>query len=326
MGEVASAPDTGGRVLVVDDEVAVRMLLRALLERDGHEVTEAGSVAEARERLAGVSVDLVLLDLNLPGGQSGSTLLEELRAAPGTRLLPVVMITGTGTRDHKLAALRAGVTDFLAKPFEAEELRARVRALVRLKRFSDELEDAERVIIALARTIDARDPYTRGHSERVSHYAALLAERIGLSAADVAAARRGALFHDIGKIAIRDSVLLKPGRLTPAEFDEIKRHPMAGREIVEHLRTLAYALPIVTHHHERWDGSGYPDGLSGESIPLLARVTSVADVFDALTTERPYRGASSTEEALTIIDDEARRGWWDRRLLEEFRRLVTEST
>lgn len=171
--------------------------------------------------------------------------------------------------------------------------------------------------------IDARDPYTRGHSERVSANAGLLAERIGLSGPEIYAVRRGALFHDIGKIAVRDAVLLKPARLTPEEFDEIKRHPMAGCEIVKHLRTLAFALPIVSHHHERWDGSGYPDGLAGESIPLVARVTSIPDVFDALTTERPYRGASSTEEALAIMDDEARRGWWERRLLEEFRPLAS---
>lgn len=305
----------------MDDEGAIRRLLRIILENDGHHAVESASAEEARDLLRDGRFDLVLLDLHLPG-VSGTTLVEELRSLPESRLLPIIMITGGATREEKLRALKAGVTDFLAKPIDAEELRARVRALVQMKLFADELEDAEQVIIALARTIDARDPYTRNHSERVSRYGGALGEQIGLTGSDLLAVRRGGLFHDIGKIAIRDDVLLKPGRLTPEEREEIKRHPAEGRKIIEHMRTLAYALPVITHHHERWDGSGYPAGLQAETIPLVARVTTIADVFDALTTDRPYRRASTREEAFAIMEDEVKSGYWDGRLLDEFRGVL----
>lgn len=314
-----------GRLLVVDDEVSVRKLLRLVLGRDGHSVTDAASVEEARHRMREERFDAILLDLHLPGAL-GTTLVHELRASAEYRLLPIIMITGGATRDEKIRALTAGVTDFVAKPIDAEELRARVRALVQMKLFADELEDAERVIIALAKTIDARDPYTRDHSERVSRYAALLGERIGLQGLELNAVRRGGLFHDIGKIAIRDDVLLKPERLDPGERRDIERHPEEGAKLIEHMRTLAYAIPVISHHHERWDGSGYPAGLAGEEIPLVARVTTIADVFDALTTNRPYRAASPYAEALDIMASEARRGFWDPRLLEEFRGVVDGRT
>jgi putative two-component system response regulator len=229
------------------------------------------------------------------------------------------MLTGHATRDIKLRAIEAGVTDFLAKPFDSVELLARVRALVRLKRATDALEDAENVIIALAKTIDARDPYTGGHSDRVALYAGLLGSRIGLEGTELLAVERAGLFHDIGKIAVRDAVLLKPGRLEPAEMEEMRRHPIAGRELLAGMKSLAWGLPIVYHHHERLDGSGYPDGIAGEAIPITARVTTIADVFDALTTARVYRRALKREEALGIMLEEARKGWWDRRLLDELR-------
>jgi putative two-component system response regulator len=194
--------------------------------------------------------------------------------------------------------------------------------LVELKSVTDALEDAEEVIVSLARTIDARDRYTFGHSARVSLYAGLLGERVGLVGQALATVQRGGLFHDFGKIAVRDKVLLKPGRLSAEEYDEIKRHPVDGRDLLRNMKTLAHALDIVYHHHERMDGSGYPAGLAGEAIPLVARVTTIADIFDALTTARVYRGALSREEALEIMTEEVQKGWWDGRLLEEFRGVL----
>jgi putative two-component system response regulator len=232
------------------------------------------------------------------------------------------MITGAGTHERKLKAIEAGVTDFIAKPFSPEEMVARVRALLELKFVTDALEDAEQVIISLARTIDARDRYTYGHSARVSLYAGLLGERIGLEGRMLATVRRGGLFHDFGKIAVRDAVLLKPAKLTAEEYGEIKRHPTEGRDLLQNMKTLLHAMPIVYHHHERMDGSGYPDGLSGEAIPIAARVTTVADVFDALTTARVYRGALARADALDIMAGEVRKGWWDGRLLDEFRGVL----
>jgi putative two-component system response regulator len=232
------------------------------------------------------------------------------------------MITGGATGEERLRAMAGGVTDFVAKPFASRELLARIRSLVQLKRFTDALEHAEHVIVSLARAIDARDPYTAQHSERVSVYAGLLGAKIGLTGFDLEAVKRGGLFHDIGKIAIRDAVLLKPSRLTPEEMGEIRKHPVVGREILSGMKTLSFALDVVYGHHERIDGSGYPDGLSGETIPLTARVTTIADIYDALTTARVYRAALTRAEALAIMAEEARRGWWDPRLLDTFRSVL----
>jgi putative two-component system response regulator len=315
---VSESFDPGrGSVLVIDDDEQIRRLIVRLLKPMGHTITEAGSAEEAHERLAGTSPDLVLVDMQLPG-KSGHDVLSEIRADPRTRLIPVVMITGAATHERKLKAIEAGVTDFIAKPFSAEELVARVRALLELKFVTDALEDAEQVIIALARTIDARDRYTYGHSARVSLYAGLLGDRIRLERRELATVRRGGLFHDFGKIAVRDAVLLKPAKLTVEEYSEIQRHPTEGRNLLQNMKTLAHAMGVVYHHHERMDGSGYPDGLAGEDIPVTARVTTIADVFDALTTARVYRGALSRQDALDIMAQEVRKGWWDGRLLEEF--------
>lgn len=310
-----------GSLLVVDDDEGVRGLLSRLLRVTGHTVAEAGSAEEAAELLEHSTPDLILLDLQLPG-KSGQEFLKDIRADARFRLTPVVMITGAATHARKVKAIEAGATDFLAKPFSNVELAARVRSLLQLKAATDALEDAERVIVALAQTIDARDSYTWGHSARVAVYAGLLGERIELDDRSLAAVRRGSLFHDFGKIAIRDGVLLKPGKLTDEEYAEIKRHPGKGRELLANMKTLADSLEVVHHHHERMDGSGYPDHLSGESIPITARVSTIADVFDALTTARVYRGALPRTEALGIMSEEVRKGWWDRRLLDEFRGLL----
>ena len=310
-----------GSLLVVDDDEGVRGLLSRLLRVTGYTVVEAGSAEEAAEWLARCTPDLILLDLQLPG-KSGQELLTEIRADARLRWTPVVMVTGAATQARKVKAIEAGATDFLAKPFSHVELAARVRSLLELKFATDALEDAERVIVALAQTIDARDAYTWGHSARVSVYAGLLGEHIGLDDWPLAAARRGALFHDFGKIAVPDRVLLKPGKLSDEEYAVIKQHPGKGRELLQSMKTLTDSLEVVHHHHERMDGSGYPEGLSGESIPITVRVTTIADVFDALTTRRVYRGALSRAAALEIMTSEVRKGWWDGRLLDEFRGLL----
>ena len=313
--------DSPGSVLIVDDEAQVRGVLVALLKPRGYVTATAGSAEEAQERLKTFRPDVILLDLHLPG-KSGQDVLAKLRADPVTRLLPVIMITGGATGEERLRAMAGGVTDFVSKPFASGELVARIRSLVQMKRFTDALEHAEHVIVALAHAIDARDPYTAQHSERVSVYAGRLGAKIGLTGFELEAVKRGGLFHDIGKIAIRDAVLLKPSRLTPEEFAEIRKHPVVGRELLSGMKTLSFALDVVYGHHERLDGSGYPDGLSGESIPLTARVTTIADIYDALTTARVYRAALTRAEALAIMAEEAGRGWWDPRLLDTVRSVL----
>jgi len=308
-------------ILVIDDDEGIRRLIEFLLAPEGYRIATAGSAEDGLEAIAAAPPDLVLVDMHLPQ-RDGFDVITEMRARAQTRLTPIVMITGDATAGAKLRAIESGVTDFIAKPFSPEELTARVRALLDLKAATDALESAEEVLISLARIIDARDPYTYGHSSRVSYFAGLLGERIQLDPENLRTLKRGALLHDIGKIAVRDNVLCKPGPLTPAERAEIQSHPARGRDVLANMKTLAAAIPIVYHHHERMDGSGYPDGLAGESIPLLARITTVVDVFDALSTPRVYRRALRRSEVLEIMDQEVRKGWWDARLVEEFRQVL----
>ncbi len=318
------AADTSSvRILIVDDDEQVRGFLRRLLLRSGYTVEESGTAAGAMELVRANPPDLVLLDLHLPD-RSGHEVLEEIRAEPATRLLPVVMLTGTTSPAEKIRAQAEGVTDFLAKPFSPEELVPRVRALVMLKQFADEHEHAEHVILTLAKTIDARDPYTAGHSGRVAEYADRVATRMGLDAAARTDMRRGALFHDLGKIVIPDAILRKPGTLTPEERTVIEEHPTVGHELLLPMKTMRKTLPVVYWHHERLDGSGYPEGIAGAAIPMTVRIVTIADIFDALTTDRAYRGALSVETAFEILLDGVARGWWDRDGVEVLRATVDE--
>jgi putative two-component system response regulator len=310
--------------VIVDDDPGVRNLLRTLLKSRGYGVEEFGAAEPALERIRNDPPDLVFLDLQLPD-RSGHSVLEEIRSRPATRLLPVVMLTGFATSEQKVRAFELGVTDFLAKPFSPDELLPRVRSLVLLKLFADEHEHAEAMIATLARTIDARDPYTAGHSARVAKYAELVARRMGMEETPILDLRRGALFHDLGKIAVPDAVLRKPGPLTDEERAVMQKHPMVGADLLFPMKTMLKTLPIVRHHHERLDGSGYPDGLSDHGVPPAVRIVSVADVYDALTTARVYRKALSPEETYVIMEEEVRRGWWDAEVLRELQAALAES-
>ncbi len=320
----APARTLNARILVVDDDPAILHLVTAILERIGYIVERAADGAEAIEALQAHSFDLVLLDLNLPK-HSGVDILMRIRATSSAKLLPVVIFTSSDDQHKHIMAIKEGATDFIHKPFDVVEFVARIRALVSLKFYTDELESAKDVVACLAGMVDARDPYTAGHSVSVSFYASLLGKRINLSERDLETLRLGTLFHDVGKIVIPDNILLKPGPLTQDEFAVIKLHPAEGRRLLSHLRTLNDAIPIVYHHHEKLDGSGYPDGLSGADIALLVRIASIADVYDAITTERPYRSANSPAEAFEILSGEAAKGWWDRELVAEFISALSET-
>lgn len=314
-----------GRILVIDDEPQIRKLLRRLLEPAGYAVEEFDTGGAALERIREDAADLVFLDLYLPD-RSGHEILEEVRGDPATRLLPVVMLTGAGAAADRLRAHREGVTDFITKPFSPEELLPRVRSLVMLKQFADEHEHTERVILTLAKTIDARDHYTAGHSGRVADYADRLAARMGLDAATRLDMRRGALFHDIGRIVVPDAILGKPGRLTEEERVIVERHPAVGHELLAPMKTLRRTLPVVHWHHERLDGSGYPEGISGSQISMPVRIVTVADVFDALTTDRAYREALRLETALEILDEGRRKGWWDPEVVRELHAMTSHGS
>lgn len=310
-----------GKILIVDDESAARTALEMLLRREGFEVRDASSGETALVECASFRPDLILLDIMMPG-LSGFEVCRRIKATPETRLTPVVLITGLSEPIDRIAGINAGADDFLSKPIDMNELLARARSLLRIKQYTDELESAEVVLESLALSIEARDPYTRGHCDRLAEMSVGLGRRLGMSPEELKALRQGGSVHDIGKVVIPDAILLKPGPLTSAEMAVIRKHPEAGERICAPLKTFRLVLPIIRHHHEKFDGSGYPDGLRGEDIPLTARILQLADVYDALTTERVYRKAAPPEEGLKIMDREASQGWWDRSLFNEFRAMI----
>lgn len=320
MPQAPSAKRNSGKIVVADDMAPLLETLCETLRADGYEVFPAsdGDVAMALVRSA--VPDLVLTDINMPS-LNGIELCRRLKENPATRLIPVMLLTGLDGRSERLAGIDAGADDFLTKPVNNLELRARVRSLLRLKRFTDELDSAESIILSLALTVEARDRYTGGHCERMAAYAATLGMHLGLTTDEVGALRRGGYLHDIGKVAIPDAVLQKAGPLTADEFEIVKQHTTIGDRLCGNLRALRMVRPIVRCHHERADGSGYPDGLGGQDIPLLAQIMSVVDVYDALTTDRPYRPAISAADACATLEREADRGWRRADLVREFTTL-----
>ena len=310
-------------ILVVEDNPDNATLMEQLLRLRGLHVSIAASAEEAEAQIKRQPPSLILLDVVLPG-KSGYKLCHQLKEDRNTRLIPVIMITGLTDRSDKLRGIKAGADDFLNKPIFPEELFARVNSLLKLKEFTDELENAEDVLCTLGLSVEARDPYTEGHCERLAKYASGLGRRLGLDEDSVVALRRGGYLHDLGKIRIPDEILKKGSDLTPEQWEVMKQHPITGEHICRPLKSLRSVLPIIRNHHEHWNGSGYPDGLSGEQIPLLARVLQVVDVYDALRTERPYKPALSHQDSAKTMATEAEQGLWDRRLVKELFAMLDE--
>jgi len=314
---------SSGTILIVDDDAAYRKLMVGLLRMQGFEVFAASDGEDALAEFAHHEPDLVLLDVDMPR-LNGFEVCRRLKQRPESRLTPVVLVTGLAATEDRIRGLEAGADDFLSKPVDRNELLARVRSLLNLKSYTDELERAESVVFALARSIEGKDPYTEGHCERLAEYSARLGKRIGLASELITALRWGGIVHDIGKVAVPEAILLKPGPLSPEEWVIMRHHPVIGERICSPLRSFRYVLPIIRHHHERFNGSGYPDGLQGEKIPVTARVLQLSDVYDALTTERPYKRALTQDEAMTTMEQEVQRGWWDPNLFGQFRQMMAE--
>jgi putative two-component system response regulator len=306
-----------GTVLVVDDSPVIADTFAKFLTARGFDVRRAHGGEAALAAMPTERPDVVMLDVVMPG-IDGFEVCRQIKASPETRLVPVVLVTGLGAPEDRIRGVEVGADAFLVKPPNWQELTARVKSLVRLKRYTDDLESAESVILSLAMTIEVRDPYTEGHCQRLANYATSLGERLGLPERDLEALYRGGFLHDLGKIGIPDAVLLKPGPLTTAEFELVKQHPVIGAQLCDGLRTLHHVRPIIRYHHERLDGSGYPAGLAGDDIPLLAQITSVVDVYDALATRRPYKRAYSRAEVHEMLLAEVAQGWRNRDVVREF--------
>ena len=308
-------------IMVIDDDPVNINLIRDVMSGDAYLIVGAGSGEEGLALIKETRPDLILLDVIMPG-MSGYEVLEKIKKDREFRLIPIIMITALYGQEDRLKGLDMGVDDFISKPVNVFELRARIKNLLKLRAYINELEHAEQVIFSLARAVEAKDKYTEGHCERLSSLAEELGRKLGMGGEDLTILKRGGILHDIGKIAIPESILLKPGPLTKEEFEVIKTHPEAGERICAPLKSLRPTLPTIRHHQERYNGSGYPDGLKGEEIPIHARIIGIVDCFDALTTKRPYRDALSDEEAIRIMQEETERGLWDPEIMDVFLAIV----
>jgi putative two-component system response regulator len=311
--DAAQAPT----ILIVDDIDLNRRLLKAMLKTAAYRILEAKRPSAALSILEREKVDLVVVDLVMPE-MSGPDFCRMLKNDRRTQLIPILMTTSVQGPENEVAGIESGADEFLIKPLQPTVVRTRIRAMLRNKALIDSLEEAESILFALAQSVEQRDEHTGRHCERLASYSIALGQALGLPRQDQLALYRGGYLHDIGKISIPDAILFKRGLLTDDEWDLMRLHTIRGEEICRPMKTLAPVLPIIRSHHERWDGSGYPDGLQGEHIPLLARILQIADIYDALTTARPYKPAFSHQHAIEIMLEEARRGWRDPELLPLF--------
>ena len=308
-------------MLIADDRESIRSLFHRLLSADGHDVVLASDGASALAAVYRHRPDVILLDVAMPL-MDGLEVCRRLKADPATRLTPVVLVSGQTDLADRINGIEAGADEYLSKPVHPHELRARVRSLSRVKQLIDALDSAEAAFVALALTIEARDPYTKGHCERLSQTAVSLGRALGLGEDDLRALHRGGYLHDIGKVGVPDSILLKPAPLTPEEAAIMRRHPEIGDSLCAPLQSLRAVRPIILGHHERIDGSGYPAGLRGDDVPLLAQIVGVVDVYDALTSRRPYREALSHEEAVKFVLEETHAGRFNPRHVDAFLETV----
>ncbi len=317
-------PDENERnstILIVDDLMPNVMLLTNFLSPYGYRILKAYNGEEALEVIAKEHPDLILLDIMMPG-VSGIDVCRKVKNDPKTMLIPIIIVTALDEMEEHINSIEAGADDFITKPFNSLLLRTRIKALLKSKMLIDKLDSSEEVIYSLANVIEARDEYTEGHTRRVADYSVAMGKVLNLSEMDLEALEKGGHMHDIGKVGISDAILKKPASLSDEEFDMMKQHPIIGENICKPLKSINSLLGIIRGHHERLDGSGYPDGLKGDQISTLTRIVSIADVYDALVTDRPYRKALSQEKAFEILNDEGKRGLFDTEIVKIFIDLI----
>ena len=312
-----SPADDPLNILVIDDNKSTLTLINKILSIEGFRSIIVESGQEALKVIQDEPVDVVLLDVMMPK-MDGFEVCERIKSDEATRLIPVIIVTALNEREDKLRGIEAGCEDFINKPIDKMELVTRIRALGKSKRLNDDLEKAESVLMSLARAVEAKDDTTGTHCDRLIDLSEEFGNFMGLGKADIKTLKRASVLHDVGKIGMPDAILLKPGALTEDEWKIMHKHPIIGEDICRPLRSLRAVYPIIRTHHERWNGSGYPDGLSGEKIPYLARLFQILDAFDALTTERPYKKAITQAEAIKILETETERSLWDSEMMKKF--------
>jgi putative two-component system response regulator len=321
-------------ILIVDDDAAGRQTLEAILDGQGYRLEMAENGVQALEKARQILPDVILLDVMMPG-MDGFEVCQRIRSEPLLAEIPIIMLTALDDRKSLLDGLESGADDYITKPYDRHELRARLIGITRLNRYRkllDErvnLEQAHLQLLAAydatiegwSRAMDLRDKETEGHTKRVTVLSEKLAKMAGMSDEEMIYVRRGALLHDIGKLGIPDDILLKPEKLTEEEWGIMHQHPQFAHDMIFPIEYLRPSLDIPYCHHEKWDGTGYPRGLKGEEIPLAARIFAVVDVWDAVTSDRPYRPAWDKKKALKYINDESGKHF-DPRIVELFNNLL----
>jgi putative two-component system response regulator len=316
----ATGPN-GATILIADDDRYAQKAMESLLSVEGFRVVTAQDGQEALERIQESRPDLCIVDFDMPR-LNGLETCRRIKGQRDTRLLPVILVTGLLPEDERVRALEAGCDDFLSKPFDQDALLTRIRSLLRIKGLTDELEDAEAILMTLVRTIEAKDRYTLGHADRVGRYAVMLGRALGCDAFEIDTLRKGGMLHDIGKLGIPDAILQKAGPLDDQEWEVMRKHPTVGCDICRRLKSLEGILPIIRNHHECLDGTGYPDGLKADKIPELVRIVNVVDIYDALTSRRSYKEAYPVRKAFQTMWEEVERGWWDGDIVKVWEEIV----
>jgi putative two-component system response regulator len=321
VGKTAAALDLGSaRVLVADRDVMSRRVIASMLEQAGYDAVIESDGSAVLAALEAHAIDVVLLDIGI-AGVDGGDLMQRIHRDRRYVDLPIVVLSSPSHHDAAMASLGRGADDVIAKPIDPHFLLARIKAALRTRRALLGMEAAHQVIATLANEMNARDTDIQRHTERIGKYASELGHRVGLSAADLHAVAYSILLHDLGRIGISESILLKQGPLTNDEREAVRRHTEIGERIAAPLHGAERFGPIIRHHHERWDGMGYPDGLVGEEIPTGARIIAIVDAFDAMTQYRPYRDARSISEAIEELRRERGRQF-DAKLVDEFVHVI----
>ncbi|MDX1810333.1 MAG: response regulator [Gammaproteobacteria bacterium] len=309
------------QILVVEDYESHRKLEKIILEQEGFNVIEACNGKEALNVLQTHDIDVVLMDKNMPQ-LNGDDTCYKIRNELGLKLLPIIIVTGNYEKSELVKSLDSGANDFISKPFSATELIARVKSAAISKRHAYQLESMEDMLFALGRMVEAKDGNTGDHCARLAYTAEVFGKRISCSKEEIEILRRGSILHDIGKLGIPDTVLFKPEKLDAKEWGIMKTHTTIGYNICRSLKSVQDATPIILSHHERWDGSGYPQGLKGNDIPLLAQIFQLIDIYDALAYKRPYKQAFSQAKILEVFNNELALGWRNPELCREFIELI----